>query len=1549
MKKKIIAGFAAAMAVVIGLGSYLFFRVEAQGVLTGLEEKVTDKVNKQEKFQIVEIVPDGGMGEIGCLVRVENQDLVGQYMDSYISSYLQADDANQNTKEVREECVEKLQSAYAYAIGDTNKPMTMTQGYEEAYFPTDTENWKTLEFSKENYEQAQLKGTYVADTEGKGAYEMNIQKFVYEESSGCYKVTFGNTMRQDTEEAIYRQPYHVKKDAEGNQVVVDDTLIMEVAGDDETTDLWYIQSYEYKGAEDSEALYAAIPASGDSYYYVGENGTYNFIMDESLMETDVQIGRIYYKFGLDNHDWFRTKVLSSKDSDSLDIEVSTIPESELSKDENVEKIEKADFIYVCGDMEKSGKTYQDAAKVWSAIGTAVSEQKVPCMIDASTKVWEQCGTYKDGYSEQADYIKENVYIYGSQKPEERQAFFENFEEKIADVSGLGEVESLVQQENLLRSGEEKLSTDLTRAFLLQYIIDYSRQRNLGVKDSFRVLEIQPTDAIAADTTGFSLTDEKVRKWAGVSDGTEVVIDSMSTAEFIGKVDDLNKEYDLIYLGACIDYLNTTGSGTEKKTAYNDKRMNGLIYTHTGDYVAGNLCITGMMDVDYGGAYLFRDEEPKPYARYKENSLLGVNYQGYLLHNNGYDLGVYYTAIRSRTTYEDGILKQNYKKPYTQTQYGYGLAASPKELAGDLMIYRYSGNDITKTKLTDLLEYVGANYPVIVSDALYQKDGNGNKTVNTDTVDNTSYLYQFLDQIKGKENVFSVSQAESENSEVGDYLNLPKPKILYFDVNAPETMTAYDGISTEAGASFEDASKMTVDKTKASETGTYKVKVGFYLDSTVEASAASVYNPKFYIDLNADGKFLESGSNGSSEQMSCVIYNADTGGEAQKDAQGNYQLTSRVRYYLEREIPATYLGVLSWKLEMVQAANKSIRTSDIQYTKIDGIGEEEVVKVLQITSQSSSGSSNNILNLSKDATIQSYLNEVRQTTGLRFEIDTIGGRDFGNNTAGSGEEFYNMKLSGLGKSLADYDMLIIGFADQYYDLYNSTNVSSKYGVEAINLFIDSGKSVLFSHDTTSFINVSPHHSFKDGHLAGGSEDWDVPRQWGYYMNNAFRNVLAMDRYGITADTDTTSSDELKAQGELLKQQQHLTVNTQTGEATVNEGWVYAYDAVGFGKYEDGYRSRSAGYFLTRGIKEGTLSPERDIAYAAKTYNSANETAQAYGQTHGFTNAALNRYLVTDKIYLGNFHKNSNGHYEQYLNLRNDLLPKIDEDAKEVNKLNYRSGQVNAKVTKENDGLITHYPYEIGSEFRSAKTHYQYYQLHMDQDVDGDNEGDVVVWYCLSDDADDPNSELGKVYRNSKNDARNNYYIYNIGNVTYTGMGHSALDHSGSDLETKLFINTIVAAYKAGVENPNIKILETSEKSSSEKKYEYITYDDAASGTALTNDVDFYFTISDPNLTPSQKTMTVEFTYNNGTKDVALDASQLEVVDVTTNTPVTGNYTDGHVYKATLKDGAGKLAETGNGSLEIKAKLNSSFDYYGRHESHDAVTSLTILKMSLFELN
>ena len=115
---------------------------------------------------------------------------------------------------------------------------------------------------------------------------------------------------------------------------------------------------------------------------------------------------------------------------------------------------------------------------------------------------------------------------------------------------------------------------------------------------------------------------------------------------------------------------------------------------------------------------------------------------------------------------------------------------------------------------------------------------------------------------------------------------------------PGDNAKYEGISTEAGNSFEDVSKMKIDTNGENQTGVYTARVGFVLNSQVDSSRSTTYIPNFYIDLNADGKFLESGNGDSSERLECLIYNYDTGEEAAKDTEGNYQLSSQVRYVLE---------------------------------------------------------------------------------------------------------------------------------------------------------------------------------------------------------------------------------------------------------------------------------------------------------------------------------------------------------------------------------------------------------------------------------------------------------------------------------------------------------------------------------------------------------------------------------------------------------------------------------------------------------------------------
>ena len=95
----------AAALLCVGTGGYLFFHVQAQGILTGLEEKVSQKVKDSKKFQIVEVVPDGSEGEIGYLVKNKDTDITGDYLKKYLETYLAEDTSRQNTAQGRKDYV----------------------------------------------------------------------------------------------------------------------------------------------------------------------------------------------------------------------------------------------------------------------------------------------------------------------------------------------------------------------------------------------------------------------------------------------------------------------------------------------------------------------------------------------------------------------------------------------------------------------------------------------------------------------------------------------------------------------------------------------------------------------------------------------------------------------------------------------------------------------------------------------------------------------------------------------------------------------------------------------------------------------------------------------------------------------------------------------------------------------------------------------------------------------------------------------------------------------------------------------------------------------------------------------------------------------------------------------------------------------------------------------------------------------------------------------------------------------------------------------------
>ena len=117
-----------------------------------------------------------------------------------------------------------------------------------------------------------------------------------------------------------------------------------------------------------------------------------------------------------------------------------------------------------------------------------------------------------------------------------------------------------------------------------------------------------------------------------------------------------------------------------------------------------------------------------------------------------------------------------------------------------------------------------------------------------------------------------------------------------------------------------------------------------------------------------------------------------------------------------------------------------------------------------------------------------------------------------------------------------------------------------------------------------------------------------------------------------------------------------------------------------------------------------------------------------------------------------------------------------------------------AVKLNEGQITQYPYNIDTNMSIGNTHAQYYMANLE-------DPELTVWYTLEYGPSYGKGGGGKIYSASPQDAANNYYIYSKGNVFYTGVGHSS---TGSVMEKKLFVNTMIAAYRALAKPPAVVI-------------------------------------------------------------------------------------------------------------------------------------------------
>lgn len=1002
-----------------------------------------------------------------------------------------------------------------------------------------------------------------------------------------------------------------------------------------------------------------------------------------------------------------------------------------------------------------------------------------------------------------DSVKEalydNVYLNDdSATPYVASDFMADWKGNAAKAATFEAVLKEIQYENFLakknNSNAAQIDEEISKASITRYILNWYMHR-VTVKSSIRVLDLEPCYDFKSATT---LTADRVKEFMGRKDTYtgSVEIKQMSSAEFIGKVEDLNEKYDMIYLGARVGKMNTENG----VTVYNDPQMKGLIYSHVGDYY------------DYATK---TDTENVTLARETYNAR-------HRLQDDSLD---------HRKTDDD----------------------DPTNKSAD--VYRGPGNDMNSTRYEEFCQFIEAGYPVVIADTFIKVDNNNIPVASTATLDKNSYFYKLVQFALKKDengqylywqkNIFTESQLTDNTADTKlgttlsarrsvfcNYLNLSKLSVNW--------VTTY-------GAAYPQELKYNSNQNGASNGGSlekidgkYQLQYIFNLQNDAAISqTGTTYDCKLFVDKNADGRFsgsdyVEGKTYTSSEEVSGLTVYIRKGDEWIKvdpiaTANGNrYELRTGETYRVIRALPEEYVGVIPWKLVFYDNADRLVRTAKSGYTSVPQQSGKKTIRVLQLLS-----SENNNWNLhneqnNSNSTFSKYINGLTDWNVVGLDQVNWDGTVIPSTSIDSMTVTYlvNEKLKIGGTSDTDiqriyqesynlfqqYDMLILGFGDAYKfgytysasDISNNKldNVKRNLAVGwAVRDYIESGKSILFTHDTTSYVNnIQSAIQWNDqGYKENQKNYW----YWGYEFNKTIRASVGLDRYGA------------------LKEYYQQRAASTTGEE----------------------QKRDQEYLNT--LKSYTFDE-------IKEPNSDNEL----WQKEGVTKYTVVRFL---RSHLEDLRKTGSSTVK--FPVENSLLKQAGYDGGDP-WWNYPSSLLMGDyagssliATQVNDGQITQYPYQISAneQLEISNTHYQWLQPNMELDRNGDGKNDIVVWYCISGVADG-NYKNTNIYNITPNDVVNNYYIYTMGNVTYSGAGHST---PSKESEIKLFVNTMIAAYNAGVTAPSVRF---KDKSGSKIQSVYMLYDpvnhivldDKNNGTISVN-----FQADDYNILAGGQQLCVEF--------------------------------------------------------------------------------------------
>ena len=1160
------------------------------------------------------------------------------------------------------------------------------------------------------------------------------------------------------------------------------------------------------------------------------------------------------------------------------------------------------------------------------------------------------------------FVNKSVYTINFDFPDEAPFIFKGFasdfvNDKSSDSAfvkkakevGFGEVaESIVEENDFVDKGVEgttdntkKFTLEISKARALEYIISYKMRRKRTTDDVVKILDIEPAKVVGQKDVDSQRMKDKVKNWFEPN-GKSIkhTSETVPTYELIGRNEDLS-DYDLIYMGLDTSSFNMTDKIpqeveigevvlnpvhiperwvddihklpiTTRVTLSADVRTDpntGIEYIantypeqeYTEPAATIQQKINGKPQYKIPGYNMPRRRIIKTKAiRYvdsletsyhtvyndtKMNGLIYSNvgdiykafngyanvlFRGGLLDTdyldpngkvNGKQPGANgrynnIEAYKDEDPDSDGI-KYNFKRGLSESDYHNGDTYIDKARSDDIE-YRFAGNDITEEKLNRLKEYIKSGYPIVFADGFVKTSGSS-LIVNDYLIDNSSRMYELVDfAIKWRDNP-SNKQKNVIFEKADEKLNANDLNSLITNINLPKPEIKLEERHLEKDI---DIPGRTTDYSRINNR---TLEINFKLLNKGFENDKVKFKLSLYVDSNSDGKF-----SGTREIINPRYYTVLKDNAIHK---GKLTSSKTSWYKITYKLPKYYVGIVPWKIriESVDGNGLNRYTSATGFGYVQNAGAAKKINILQIKSSDNVQSHYNE-NYKGDYTRYKYNNlfyyNYRDTAGnlLTFKDPSIRYNNWiGEGTFDMADNALFKELLDEVKNTGDFDITIKSVSPEtliyWYNDWRMKN-PDKRPLEYFDATATKYDMIVMGFgDSYTLPNVNnclePIQDWANSgkpilytHDCTSQVNYRGTSSWNYDLNRMIRGLVGLDRYGVLNNWPLrvgTGADKNNAVTKFEKTK-YPTIAANTSDNSVTSSRLFE---------------------IAKENAERNNKDIKDIAYEPRS----NKT-KIVKEVQGFTNGSL--------VYLSG-NESTNAQFK-------------------FAKGYVRSERHTNRVEQINKGQITTYPFKIEKELEVAKTHYQPYQIDFNEDDDEDGESDLIVWYTLASRESMKNNPASE-YNLAPRDVRNNYYIYTKGNITYSGVGHEKV--TGRE-EMKLYVNTLIAAYKAAMVPPSIEFKETGDSDAAEKTVSYISYDvssDASNKGVVTGDKEkVYFTPVD---------------YNSFVKDT--NPLQTKVLVKPVNT-------QGGLYNVYRADGTKELTESDDQIGECYALMPGDSYYF-----------------------